>query len=159
MTDLTIPQAPRASLRSLRRACVQPHGEWAVAALRERLKPAEPDWIAGAVSVLLSHGYERETSDVEAEALMEDWLDVLDGLSEDAIRMARVTLMRRNGRKRPMPGELWALAAEIDRETRRVIEAATRRDEPAAPIDLDARRANAAALAERYPHLVRRITP
>lgn len=67
------------------------------------------EWIAGRVKVLLAHYYQPTmTADLE-EAALDDWLDLLDGYSQDQIEVACRKYLADNGRNRPTPGAILAI--------------------------------------------------
>lgn len=81
-----------------------------VAALRARLRPAEPAWIVKRAAVLLAHYFvPNMPADLQTAVAM-DWADDLGDLPEFAIMEACRTWRQRDDAKRPTPGQIRALA-------------------------------------------------
>lgn len=76
--------------------------------LQERAEHRE--WIGGRVLTLLSHYWRDSDSDELTAAIGADWADVLEGMTQDAIRKACIQYQRDEPRRKPTPGEIYQRA-------------------------------------------------
>lgn len=82
--------------------------EWMPSSVERR---QHREWIGGRILTLLSH-YWRDDDPVELTAAIgKDWADVLEGFPKEAIEAACLRFMR-TGKRKPVPGEIYQLAAE-----------------------------------------------
>ena len=75
--------------------------------------PERHEWLAGRIRTLLVHFYQPGLSTPEEEAVLDDWLAVLDGIEERWIEEACIDYLRdpRRGRGgsplRPLPADVY----------------------------------------------------
>lgn len=97
----------------------------ACAEIQRRLRPASAEWLGGRIGVLLSHSWTPDDAPSVRAAIIGDWLDVLDGLSEDGVAEAcrRYLGDPANRGRRPFPGQIADMARQHERENREALRA------------------------------------
>ena len=91
-------------MTDLKRDLEQPNG----------LKKPDAKWMAFRITTLLSHYYQPDQPSPLSEAVMMDWLRLLDGYSKAAIEHACDGYLRDQPRRRPTPGDILARAKAKD---------------------------------------------
>jgi hypothetical protein len=69
-------------------------------------------WIGGRIATLLAHYWREDDPDELLGAMGQDWADILEGMTQDAIQKACLRYMREEPRRRPTPGTIYHFAAE-----------------------------------------------
>ena len=84
-------------------------------------------WLAGRIETLLSHYFIPNQNDAVATAAASDWMDILGGLTQDAVSKACLEYMRTEPTRRPTPGAIYALAKSYMPKPQPVLEPEPRR--------------------------------
>lgn len=74
---------------------------------------AHREWIGGRVVTLLSHYWRDDDDEMLTAAIAADWAEVLEGLPQDAIQKACIKYQRQEGRRKPTPGTIYAMARDF----------------------------------------------
>lgn len=119
----------------------------AAAARASVLVPADREWLAGRVMVLLSHFYERREDEHEARARLQDWVEALARLPEWAVHEACVEYLGSETRT-PKPADISRLARKRTAGLWRSVVEAEAAEEPRRP-DPE-QRARAAEIVGRF---------
>lgn len=119
-----------------------------------RNAPTAPtEWLVARIETLREHYYRSELSDMADDMITADWIDCLSDLPQVAVERAFRERIRSDDRRRPIPGEIRAMAKKHL--------AKTPTQEPPAPFgptlvsaeEMERRRRQVEELREHYPML------
>lgn len=90
-----------------------PQDDWKPSLREQEARAAHREWIGGRAVTVLSHYWRDDDDERLTAAIGEDWADVLEGMSRDAIQKACIKYQRDEPRRKPTPGAIYALAREF----------------------------------------------